>query len=170
MMTFLELAQERYSCRKFSSKAVEDEKITAIINAANTAPTAKNVQPVKVWVMRSDDALAKIKSCAPFKWMENASVVFAVGGTTEGAFVRPSDERNFEDVDATIVATHIMLEVQDLGLGTTWVGYFDTNKVHELFPETQGWDMVALFPVGYPAEDAMPSDRHSIRRNLAEYV
>ena len=169
-MKFLELARERFSCRKFSDKPVEDEKITAILEAGITAPTAKNVQPVKIWVMKSEDALAKIRSCTPFKWMENVSVVFAVGGTTEGAFVRPSDNRNFEDVDASIVATHMMLEVQNLGLGSTWVGFFDTDKLHELFTETQGWDMVALFPVGYPADDAEPSERHALRKSITEMV
>ena len=169
-MSFLELARERFSCRKFSGKPVEDEKIAAIIEAGILAPTAKNVQPVKIWVMKSDEALAKIRSCTPFKWMENASVVFAVGATTEGAFVRPSDKRNFGDVDASIVATHMMMEVQDLGLGTTWVGFFDTEKLHELFPETKDWDMVALFPVGYPAEDSLPSDRHELRKSTDEMV
>ena len=169
-MTYSELVKSRYSCRKFSGKAVEQSKIDAIIEAANAAPTAKNLQPVKVWVIRSEEALAKIKACTPFKWTENVSVVFAVGGTTEGAFVRPSDGRNFEDVDAGIVATHIMLAVQAEGLATTWVGMFDAPKVAEMFPQMKGWDMVALFPVGYPAEDAEPSERHTLRRNLAEYV
>ena len=169
-MNFSELVKARYSCRKFSDKPVEDSMIDAIVEAAIAAPTAKNVQPVKVWVIRSSEALGKIKQCTPFKWMENAQAVFLVGGTTEGAFVRPSDSRNFEDVDATIVATHIMLAVQALGLGSTWVGMFDVNKVRELFPETAGWDLVAIFPVGYPASDAQPSERHSLRRNIAEYV
>lgn len=173
MMDFLSLAKERYSCRKFADKPVSDELISKILDAGIAAPTAKNVQPVKIWVCKSDDALAKIKSCTPFKWMENASVVFAVGGTTEGAFVRPSDGRNFEDVDACIVATHMMLEIHALGLGTTWIGMFDAPKVKELFPETADYDMVALFPVGYPADDAAPSDRHALRKSvneIAEYL
>ena len=161
-MDFLKLAKDRYSCRKFADKPVEDDKLNAIIQAAVAAPTAKNVQPVKLWVIKSPDALAKIKSCTPFKWMDNVPVVIAVGGTTDGAFVRPSDNRNFQDVDASIIATHIMLAVEAQGLGTTWVGFFDINKVHELFPEMKGYDLVALFPIGYKAQDAMPSDRHSI--------
>ena len=151
-------------------KPVEDEKIQQIIDAAISAPTAKNVQPVKIWVIKSDDALGKIKSCTPFKWMENIPVVFAVGGTKDGAFVRPSDGRNFQDVDACIVATHMMLEIQALGLGTTWVGFFDEPKVKELFPDMKDYDLIALFPVGYPADDAAPADRHCIRKSLNEMV
>ena len=156
-MTYSELVKSRYSCRKFSDKPVEDEKLNAILQAGISAPTAKNVQPVKIWVIKSPDSLAKIKSCNPFVWMKNVPVVLAVGGTTEGAFVRPSDNRNFEDVDATIVATHMMLAVEAEGLGTTWIGMKD-------------YDLVALFPIGYPADDAMPSDRHYLRKSMAEIV
>ena len=169
-MQFSELVKARYSCRKFSDKPVEDEKLNAILDAGISAPTAKNVQPVKIWLIKSPEALAKITSCAPFAWMHNASAVITVGGTEEGAFVRPSDGRNFEDVDAAIVATHIMLAIHDEGLGSTWVGYFDAPKAKELFPEMSGYDLVALFPVGYPADDASPADRHFIRKDKSEMV
>ena len=169
-MNYTELVKARYSCRKFSDKPVDDSKLTAIIEAGISAPTAKNVQPVKIWVIKSRDALEKIKSCTPFQWMGNVPVVIAVGGTENGAFVRPSDNRNFEDVDATIVATHIMLAVQAEGLGTTWVGYFDSPKVKELFPEMKDYDLVALFPIGCPADDAMPAERHYVRKSFDEIV
>ena len=169
-MNYNELVKARYSCRKFSDRPIEDSKLTAILDAGISAPTAKNAQPVKIWVIKSESALEKIKSCAPFVWMKNAPVVIAVGGTEEGAFVRPSDNRNFQDVDAVIVATHIMLAVHDQGLGSTWVGYFDAPKVKELFPEMKAYDLVALFPVGYPADDAMPADRHYVRKNFDDIV
>ena len=169
-MEFFDVVKNRYSCRKFADKLVEDEKLDKILQAGISAPTAKNVQPVKIWVIKSDEALAKVKSSTPFKWMENVKVILAVGGTTEGAFVRPSDNRNFEDVDASIIATHLMLAAHAEGLGSTWVGFFDVNKLKEFFPEMKEYDLVALFPLGYPAEDAEPSDRHALRKDKAEMV
>ena len=169
-MTYSELVKARYSCRKFSDKPVEDEKLRAIIDAGISAPTAKNAQPVKIWLIKSPSALEKIRSCAPFPWMKNAQAVIAVGGTEEGAFVRPSDNRNFQDVDVSIVATHIMLAVHDEGLGSTWVGYFDTVRTKELFPAMKDYDLVALFPVGYPADDVMPADRHYVRKSFDDIV
>ena len=169
-MEFFTLVKERYSCRKFSDKPVEDETLNKILEAGILAPTAKNAQPVKIWVIKSEDALAKVKALNPFKWMENVKLILAVGGTNEGAFVRPSDKRNFEDVDACIVATHIMLAIHDLGLGSTWVGLFDAPKLKEAFPEMKDYDLVALFPIGYPADDAEPSDRHAVRKDKAELV
>lgn len=170
IMEFFTLAKERYSCRKFSDKPVEEEKLNKILEAGILAPTARNSQPVKIWVARSDDALEKVKASTPFKWMENVKLIIAVGGMSEGAFVRPSDNRNFEDVDACIVATHMMLAVHDLGLGSTWVGFFDVPKLKESFPEMKDYDLVALFPIGYPADDAEPSDRHAVRKDKAELV
>ena len=63
-----------------------------------------------------------------------------------------------------------MLAAQDLGLGTTWVGAFDTNAFIEAFPETADYDMVALFPIGYPADDAEPGPLHPARKDASELV
>ena len=169
-MEFFDVVKDRFSCRKFSSKPVEDEKLEKILEAARLAPTAKNVQPVKIWVIKSPEALEKIKSTTPFAWLKDVNIILAVGGTTEGAFVRPSDNRNFEDVDASIVATHLMLAIEDAGLGSTWIGFFDVPKVKELFPEMKNYDLVALFPIGYKADDVEPADRHSIRKSKDEFI
>ena len=169
-MKYSELVKARYSCRKFSDKPVSDEIISNIIETGRLAPTAKNFQPVKIWVFRSENALAKIKACTPFQWMANAQAVIAVGGNSEGAFVRPSDGKNYAEDDACIVATHIMLAIHDLGLGSTWIGMFDAPKAAQLFPDMKGWDLVALFPVGWPADNAVPSERHALRKSVDEMV
>ena len=58
----------------------------------------------------------------------------------------------------------------DEGLGTTWVGKFDAPAMKELLPQTAGYDLVALFPIGYPAEDAEPSPRHFQRKPESDLV
>ena len=167
-MDFLKLAKERYSCRKFSSKPVEDDKLNRILEAAISAPTAKNLQPFRIFVFSSEEAQAKIRSATPCHF--NAPVILIIAGKKEEAFTRASDGRNFEDIDASIAATHLMLQVQAEGLGTTWVGLVDTPKARELFPELDGYDIVALFPIGYPADDAAPSERHALRKSKADLV
>ena len=79
-------------------------------------------------------------------------------------------ERGFADVDASIAGTHLLLAAHDLGLGTTWVGHFDVNAVREAFPETEGYDLIALFPLGYPAEGDAPSPKHLERLPVSELV
>ena len=163
-MSFLDLAKERYSCRKLSAQPVEEEKLQKILEAGNLAPTAVNKQPFHIWVLKSEEAMQKVSQTTSFIF--GAPVAFVVGSKAESAFVRSFDKKNFADVDASIAATHMMLEIEALGLGTTWVGHFDAPKLKELFPEMADYELVAIFPVGYPAEDAKPSARHAERAGI----
>ena len=167
-MNFLELSKERYSCRQLSDKKVESEKLDKIIQAGILAPTATNAQPYKIWLIESNEAKEKLAKANRYRF--GAEVFFVVGAKRDAAWVRKFDDYNFADVDASIVATHMMLEITDLGLGTTWVGHFDEPLLKEEFPEMKEYELIAIFPVGYPAEGAKPSERHSIRRVPEEAV
>ncbi len=167
-MSFLELAKARYSCRRLTDKAIEPEKIERILQAAIAAPTAKNLQRYTIWAVKSPDALDKLKQTTNYTF--GAAFAFVIGAKKDGAFDRPFDNKNFAEIDAAIVATHLMLAVQDEGLGTTWVGYFDAPKLRELFPQMQDYELIAVFPIGYPADDAKPNVRHEERRLPAEVV
>ena len=169
-MEFLELAKARYSCRKLSDKPVEPEKVARILEAAVAAPTAKNVQPYKIWKVTSAEALEKVQQIAKFPFVQQSKVILIVGTKADGAFTRPFDNKNYAEIDGSIVATHLMLAVQAEGLGTTWVGYFDAPKLQELIPEMAGYELIALFPIGYPADDAKPAPRHFERRAISEAV
>lgn len=168
MTDFLQLAHDRYSCRSFSGRPVEAEKVDALVEAAVCAPTAVNRQPWHLWVVESPEAVERLSALTRFGF--GAKVILMLGADPRDAWVRKYDDRNFADVDASIVGTHIMLAAQDLGLGTTWVGHFDAPAVKEAFPETAPYDLVALFPLGYPAEGCEPSSRHFERRGADELV
>ena len=157
-MDFFELAKNRYSCRKFSDKKVENDKIKKIIEVALLAPTAVNFQPFKVWVIESPECIEKLKIVTPYTF--GVKTVIAVGANPDDAYVRKFDNKNFAPIDGTIASTFIMLGIHDLGLGTTWVGHFDDEKLKTLFPEMKGYVITALFPIGYPADDAGASDMH----------
>ena len=169
-MNFLELAEKRYSCREFSDRPVAPELLDQIIRAAVLAPTAVNRQPFSVWVMESEEAKQAIHACTSCTF--GAGTFLVVGAKPEDAWVRPFDGRNFADVDAAIVATHMMLEVEALGLGTTWVGFFDAPRLKTLYPQMADHDLVAMFPIGYPSgsEKSQPSARHALRRDPDQIV
>ena len=112
--------------------------------------------------------IEKIKTTTHFTF--NAPLFFIIGAKKEEAWTRKYDQRNFADVDAAIVATHMMMEIQDLGLGTTWVGHFDAPKLMEIFPQCAGYDLIAMFPTGYPDEKAEPAEKHWHRKELGELV
>lgn len=165
---FLELVKNRYSCRNFNHRPVSEVKIQKILEAARLAPTAKNQQPVHVWVVKSEEALARLKETS--NSIYDAPVVFMVGCKPENAWVRRYDGKNGAETDAAIVGTHILLEAADLELGSVWVGSFDAAKLSELFPETAGWTITALFPVGAPSAEAHPSENHGKRQSLEEFA
>ena len=142
-MGFLELAKARYSCRKLTNKPIEPEKIDRILQAAIAAPTAKNIQPYKIWKLSSPAAMEKLKQTTNFTF--GAELALIVGVNYEEAFIRPFDKMNFAQIDGAIIATHIMLAVQDEGLGTTWVGYFDAPKLQQLFPEMKCYRAERIF-------------------------
>ena len=163
---FMGIAKGRFSCRKFKNTPLTDVQIKHILEAARLAPSAKNNQPVHVWVVKSEESLSKLKSAT--NYLYGAPVVFMVGCNPEEAWVRQCDGKNGGDVDAAIVGTHIMLEATALGLGSVWVGSFDPSKIREVFPETTGYEIVALFPVGTP--DAEESPNHGKRKPLEEFA
>ena len=165
-MDFINVLQKRYSCRAFLPKTIEQDKIDRILEAGRIAPTAVNKQPVHVWVARTPEVLEKLAGAT--QYLYSAPVVFVVGCKPSDAWVRKYDGKNGAEIDAAIVGTHIMMEVADLGLGCTWVGSFDPAVLAAAFPELEGWDIVALFPTGYPA--AEPSANHSARKSMEEFA
>lgn len=170
MKDFLQLAIERYSARKFSDQAIEQEKIDKIIEAGRRAPTAVNFQPYKIWIAKSECAKNKLIKTTRFPFVGQAPVIFAVGAAPNEAWVRKYDGKNFADIDAAIVATQMMLEIHDLGLGTTWIGSFDEHLLKSEFPQMRNYNMIALFPVGYIADDCEPSELHFSLKDRAVTV
>ncbi len=163
---FQAIARDRFSCRSFKDTPLTDVQIGHILESARLAPSAKNLQPTHVWVVKSPEAMAKLSEVT--KSIYGAPVVFMVGCKPEDAWVRGYDNKNGAEVDAAIVGSHIMLEASALGLGNVWVGSFDPAKLKELFPETAGYEIVALFPVGIPATDT--STNHENRKPLEEFT
>lgn len=166
-MAFLDLAKDRWTCRRYSDKPVEQEKLDAVLEAARLAPTAKDIQPFHIWVVRSKEALSRLNQTT--KCLYGAPVALIVAGDPANAYVR-ADGKNYADIDASIVGTHIILEAADLGLGSTWIGAYDSPRLRELFPELEGYVDVALFAIGYPADDAKPAPRHTERKPMRELV
>lgn len=170
-MSFLELVHNRYSCRAFTDEPVTQAELDQLLEAVRFAPTAKNTQPIKVWVFRSEEALAKIRPCTRCHFDAPLIVLFGADANDENVFVRPSDGQNAALGDANIVATHYMMEAEDLGLNTCWVGFFDTPMINAAFPETVGYDLVGLFPTGHAdPEKGGPSPRHPQRKELSAFV
>lgn len=167
-MEFKDVIKERYSCRKMSDRKVDDALIEQIIESANVAPTAVNRQPVKIFWMKSEEAKATIHKATRYTF--GADTFLVVGYKKSDGWVRSFDNHAFAETDAAIVATHMMLQITDMGLATTWVGYFDAPLLQSMHKEMEGYELTALFPIGYAAEDGTPSSRHLVRKKREEIL
>ncbi|MDR3146844.1 MAG: nitroreductase family protein [Treponema sp.] len=167
-MNFAELAAARYSVRSFLDRPVEREKVELILKAARRAPTAANRQPQRVLVLSGGEQLARVDQCTTCRF--DAPLVFLVCYEKKFAWVRDYDQKHSGWIDASIAGTHMMLQAADLGLGTTWVMWFDPAAVRTQFNLSDDLSPVAFLPTGYPQPDAFPSDQHQDRLPLDKLV
>lgn len=167
-MQFIELAKTRYSCRNFSEKQVEKEKIDLILEAGRLAPTAGNFQPQRILVITDKEKISKLKECTAFTF--NAPIILAICYDKDVSWKRKYDKKDEGIIDVGIVATHMMLQIAELGLGSTLVGYFDPIKVIEILNIPDNYEIENLLPFGYPAKDDIPSPKHYDRENIEKLV
>ena len=168
MTTFLELAAARYSVRSFSARPVEAEKTARILEAGRIAPTACNNQPQRVKVISDQAGLVNVDLCSPCRY--GAPLVLLVCYDKTVCWSHPSGSLISGEIDAAIATTHMMLAAQDAGLGSCWVMKFERAKAAETFALPENIVPVALLPIGYPAENAAPSDRHDSKNTLKEFL
>lgn len=157
-MSFIDLAKSRFSCRMFDTRPVEQEKIDLILESARVAPTAVNKQPHRILVVNDKNIIENLKACT--KYTFDAPLCFVICVNKELAYNRGYDGKNSADIDGSIVTTHMMLEAQDLGLGTTWVMAFNPEKAKEILDLPKNLEPLAILPTGYPADDVKISPLH----------
>ena len=167
-MDFEKLSAARYSLRKFSPAPIEPEKLALVLEAGRSAPTAHNNQPQRIFVLQSPEALEKADGCTGCHFHPPVMLVVAYDPVV--SWHREGDGKDHGEIDAAIAATQMMLQAADLGLGTTYVGMFDPEKLKAAFPELKDLGITALLPIGYPAEGAHPSRLHADRKPLEELV
>ncbi len=168
-MDFITLAKNRYSVRKFKDQPFEDEKLQLILQAGHVAPTAANKQPQRILVIKDQQGLNKLKDCTSSHFNAPLALLICYDKTVCWQRAR-FDGKNSGDVDASIVTTHMMLEAADIGIGSTWVMHFDPQKIRELYHIPENYEPVALLTMGYPADDAEPSERHFQVVNMDDIV
>ena len=167
-MNFFELANSRYSVRKWKDTPVEKEKLDVILAAGRIAPTAGNRQPHRVKIVETADGLEKIDVCTSSR--RGAPLVLLVCDDRNAHWVRPFDGANSGDVDASIVTTYMMLQAQELGVGSLWVMHFNPEATIEQFGLAENLFPVAMLMLGYPSDDSAPTERHFERQTIEEML
>lgn len=157
-MEFLRLAEQRYSVRKFKRDKVGGETVEKILQAGHFAPTACNMQPQRILVLDSEESMNKLKKCTRCHF--DAPMAMLVCYDSAQCWVRKYDGKSSGEIDAAIVTTHMMMEAQELGLGTTWVMHFNPAAIKEEFALPDSYIPTALLVMGYAADDATPYEGH----------
>ena len=168
-MTFAQLAQARYSVRKFKDQPIPQEIMQQILRAGQVAPTACNYQPQKIFVAKSKEAREKLASICRCTF--DAPVILVVCYDRDISWkskLMPGYTSG--ETDAAIVCTHMMLQAFELGIGSCWVGLFNADQVSQVLGLPENLTVSALLPMGYPAEDAEPLPLHSSYRDLSDTV
>ena len=172
-MNFMEIAENRQSCRSYdAAKIVEEEKLQAILKAAQLAPSACNGQLYKITVCKGDSAKAVAAACAGMglnKFAPKAPVQLVISempyvkSAAVGAKLKKNDYRS---IDIGIVAAYITAEAAAQGLGTCILGWLDDGKIREICGLEHPVRLVIT--LGY-AKEGDPL-RKKVRKELSDLV
>jgi nitroreductase len=156
-MELIEAINARRSIRKFQDRPVEDEKLFAVLDAGRLAPSAKNMQDWRFIVVRDEAARSKLAVAArDQKFVAEAPVVVIACGTSD--LVMTCGQPAYA-IDVAIALDHMTLRAASLELGTCWIGAFYEDQVRAILGVPESVRIVALLPLGYPAEEPFPRPR-----------
>ena len=158
-MEFKDVIQNRYSCKDFSTQQIEKEKLMEILKAGRVAPTAKNLQEQKIYVVQSKEYLDKI----------DAPTVLVVAYDKNNVFDYPGNERNSGIEDATIVATHLMLAAYNAEIDSCLINFFNPQEMKKALDLPENEEVVMMLDLGY-GNQKEPLPNHHLKKELAETV
>ena len=161
LMDFFSLIQARQSVRAYQPRLVEAEKITALLEAANRAPSAGNFQSFEIYVTTDSKQIEKL-TAATFdqKFMSGAPLCLIFCMNAARCEYQPAEL--FALQDTSIACTFSMLAATELGLSSCWVGAFIPEKLAEAVGIPKEHKPVAVLAIGYAAETPERTSRRKI--------
>ena len=161
--------EKRYTCRRYSNEEVKEEDLLKILEAGRLAPTSHNNQPQKIYVVRSEEAKEKLMKDFAYNYKAPCYLVCAYD-TNETWRNDLDGNKESGEIDVAIVMTHMMLMVEELGLGACWIGRITPELIKKNLSLPENEKVVAVLSLGYHREDDRPSKLHDIRKSNDEIV
>lgn len=164
-MDFFDLIQRRHSVRLFTSQPVDEQKLQAILEAANRAPSAGNLQAYEIYLVTDPARLRLLAGAALGQEFVSQAPVALVFCSNPARSVRKYGQRGtalYCLQDATIACTFAHLAAVALGLASVWVGAFDDDAVRTAINVGDNLLPVAILPIGYPGEQPKRTSRRSL--------
>ena len=175
MTDFMEIVKGRRSIRRYEEKEVPDELLNQIFESIQWSPSWANSQCWEVIVVKDMDVKEQLQGAlAPknpsTKAITEAPVVLVLcGKLNSSGFYKDQVTTKLGDwfmFDLGIATQSICLTARHLGLGTVIIGLFDHNKTKAILNVPDGYEVVSLIPLGYPAKDS-PAPK---RREINEFI
>lgn len=155
---FIELVRQRTSCRSYEPRPVPRDYLELMLDTARLAPSACNKQPWRFAVV--EDAATRMRlidegflSGIPMKWAVNAGAIIALGMERSAITHKIAPKISGVDyplLDLGIAGEHLVLQAEELGLGTCWIGWIKPKKVRRIVDWPMGIKPVGLITVGWP--------------------
>ena len=166
-MNVLEVIKKRRSVRKYKEDPIPEEALLRVLEAARLAPSGKNFQPWKFIIVKDKSLKEKLAHASAGQFfMAEAPIIIVGCGFPDDSYTRMGRYMKSWSVDVTIALDHLMLQAQEEGLGTCWIGSFEEEEVKEILNVPEGVKVLALTPLGYPGE--IPAFRG--RKSLDEII
>ena len=159
--SFQRLVRSRRSVRAYSERPVERQKILTCIEAARLAPSAENIQPWRFVVIDDPHVKEEFRKAAfsgiysPSRFAAKAPVIVVILGKKDllaNVIGRQIQGTAWYLIDIGIAGEHIVLQAQELGLSTCWIGWFHAKKVRTFLHIPATYKAIALIAMGYSAE------------------
>lgn len=167
-MEFTEVVKNRYSCKKFNDSKITAQQLNEILEAGRLAPTAKNLQEQHVYVVQSEEGLAKIDKVTPCRY--GATTVLVVAFDKNNVFTYPGGKRDSGIEDASIVATHMILAAHNAGVDSCWINFFDPEILAKELNLPENEEILMLLDLGFAAEGTKALPNHFSRKELTQTV
>jgi nitroreductase len=150
-MEFKTVIKSRESVRDYSDRKIEEEKINYVLECARFAPSWTNKQCWQFIIVKNKKIINDLsKTSLINRWLKNVPIIIAACGNPKESGYR--NDISYFIVDVSIALEHLVLAATDKGLGTCWIGGFNEKKVKEILEIPENIRVVALTPLGYPAE------------------
>ena len=154
--------RKRYSCRSYEDRALEEDKLRAVLEAARLAPSAKNLQDWRFVVVTDREIKKKLAGAANNQtFLENAGAI-VVACTVSDHVMRCGQAVG--PIDVAIALEHMCLQATELGLATCWIGSFYPDKVKPVVGIPEDVTIIELLAVGYPADSPKDHRREAMER------
>ncbi len=167
-MSVLKVIKERRSVRRYKPDPIPEEVFLRVLDAARFSPSGKNLQPWKFILVRDDKVKKSLaEASAGQSFIAGAPIVVVACGFPDECYSRMGNYMKSWPVDVAIAVEHLILQAQEEGLGTCWIGAFEEKEVKLILHIPEDVKVLALIPLGYPDENPRTRGRKSLEEIVA---